>query len=208
MPDRQPPKVMKKKQLSLLLLASCLVAPATRANDIEPDREFYNAAYRTNAITIDGNMSDWDTNQFWRDTQFTVPKPNSNDNHAPGVVTFEQCDLCGFGGSWTGPDDQSSAFSIAWDLDYLYIGLVVIDDYHANSANSPWNGDSLQMAFTDADRMAITNLYNVALGGTNENLGSFEVDTAGGPMPIGDVNETSSGSGLTSPRVPLFDPAL
>ena len=36
--------------------------------------------------------------------------------------------------------------------------LQVIDDSHENKANSGWNGDSVQIAFTDPERSAITHL--------------------------------------------------
>src|SRR5438093_1483273 len=156
---------MRTRILPFLVMTLSLVPSAIQANDIEPGKENYSAPKKS--IVVDGNLSDWGGVPVFKDTQFTVPKPNSNDNHAPGVVTFEQCDLCGFGGSWTGPDDASSAFAIAWDTDNLYIGVVVVDDYHLNPS-SGWNGDSLQIAFTDAARTTISNLYNVALPGTND----------------------------------------
>src|SRR5207248_1984864 len=103
---------MRSKIFPSLVLALAL-HPTARANDIEPGKEHYSAPKKS--ILVDGKLSDWGGVPVFKDTKFTVPKPNSGDTNAPGVVTFEQCDACGVGGSWTGPDDQSSAFAIAWD---------------------------------------------------------------------------------------------
>ena len=45
---------MYKKLIPLLLLAASLVPLPTRANDIEPTKEFYTAAFSPAPITIDG----------------------------------------------------------------------------------------------------------------------------------------------------------
>src|SRR6266581_4760886 len=176
----------KEFSLSLVVLSLFLVPLAIRANDIEPGKEKYNAIPRTQTITIDGNMSDWDTTKFWKDTKFYIPKGSgSNPTTATNLVSFEP-----YQSGTAGQDEQSASFGIVWDADNLYIGLVVVDDYHENAANSGWNGDSLQMAFTDAARSTITQLYNIALGGTDDAPGSM------GDIPVTDVNEQYSGCGL------------
>ena len=43
------------------------------------------------------------------------------------------------------------AFALAWDISALYMGLKTIDDTHQNPG-SGWNGDTIQIAFTNADR--------------------------------------------------------
>src|SRR2546425_697222 len=177
----------KEFSLPLVVLSLFLVPLAIRANDIEPGKEKYNAIPRTQTITIDGNMSDWDTTKFWKDTKFYIPKGSgSNSTTATNLVSFEP-----YGSGTAGQDHQSVSFGIVWDADNLYIGLVVGDDYHENAAKSEWNGDSLQMAFTDATRSTITQLYNIALGGTDDAPGSI------GDIPVTDVNEQYSGCGLT-----------
>ena len=85
------------------------------------------------------------------------------------------------GGTWTGPEDHTAAFAIAWDVDNVYIGLVVTDEYHENAANSAWNGDSLQVLFANASRDAITQYYNYALGGEEGALGELVKDDQQGP---------------------------
>ena len=180
---------MRTRILPLLALTLSVAPLTTRANDIEPGKENYSAPKKS--IVVDGNLSDWGGVPVFKDTKFTVPKPNSTDPNAPGVVIFEQCAICVSPNptDWTGPDDQSSAFAIAWDEGNLYVGVVVVDDYHFNPT-SGWNGDSLQIAFTDAARTTISNLYNVALPGTNDVFGLVT------DVPNGDVNEKVLGGGL------------
>src|SRR5437773_956775 len=179
---------MRRKILTFFVMTLSLHPLSTRANDIEPGKENYSAPKKS--IVVDGNLSDWGGVPVFKDIKFTVPKPNSGDTNLPAVVTFEQCGPCVPGApAWTGPDDQSSAFAIAWDEGNLYIGMVVIDDFHFNPT-SGWNGDSLQMAFTDAARTTVSNLYNVGLPGTNDVLGKVT------DLPDGDVNERPSGGGL------------
>ena len=57
------------------------------------------------------------------------------------------------------------AFAITWNPDAIYVGVKVIDDNHENSG-SGWDGDSLQLVFTNSERNAAegdTLLYNYAL---------------------------------------------
>src|SRR5439155_19797093 len=53
------------------------------------------------------------------------------------------------------------------------------------------NGDSLQILFTDAERTTVTQLYNVALGGTDDALGTID------DISMSDLNQQPSGDGLT-----------
>lgn len=48
---------------------------------------------------------------------------------------------------WQGEQDLSAKGSLAWDADNLYLGVEVIDDYHAQSASGDaiWSGDSMQI---------------------------------------------------------------
>ena len=74
------------------------------------------------------------------DPKFAVPK-FSGTNASPNYVLFEQY----AGGTWTGPDDQTSAVQIVYDADNVYFGFVVTDDYHENMSGNAWNGDSIQL---------------------------------------------------------------
>lgn len=72
------------------------------------------------------------------------------------------------GGTWTGPDDQTSAVQIAYDSENVYLGITVTDDYHEHTRNSAWNGDSVQLYIANDKTDTQIALYNYALGGTIE----------------------------------------
>ena len=146
------------------------------ANDIEPGKEFYTVRRAPNPIVLDGSLSEWTGVPVLADPKFAVPK-FSGTNPAPNYVLFEEYN----GGIWTGPDDQTSAVQLVYDDDNVYLGIVVTDDYHENSANSAWNGDSVQLMIASADRTAQVALYNYALGGVEGNLGSVIVEHEAGP---------------------------
>lgn len=78
------------------------------------------------------------------------------------LVTFEEA-----GGKWSGKEDHSSAFSFGWEKDRLLVVAHVVDDEHVHTGgggyNFVWDGDSLQLLITDADRTEVTAMYNVAL---------------------------------------------
>lgn len=63
------------------------------------------AAFLTTAVTIDGDLSDWTT------TPYTANEtaPLAGDN-------------------WTGTNDLSATFHIAWDANYLYVAVQRTDD--------------------------------------------------------------------------------
>jgi hypothetical protein len=155
---------MHKKILAVLAVMSSLVLPQNRANDIEPTKEFYTAIHRgSTPVTIDGNLTEWTGVPVLSDPKFAIPKGSA----ATGTyVLFEPYN----GGTWTGPDDQTSAVEIVWDADNVYFGFIVTDDYHENSAFSAWNGDSVQLMIANATRTAQIALYNYALGGTEDAL--------------------------------------
>ena len=147
-----------------------------KGNDIEPGKEFYTATPAPNPIVLDGSLSEWTGVPVLADPKFAVPK-FSGTNDAPNYVLFEEYD----GGTWTGPDDQTSAVQIVYDANNVYFGFVVTDDYHENAANSAWNGDSVQLMIASADRTAQVALYNYALGGVEGALGSVIVEHEAGP---------------------------
>jgi len=145
-----------------------LAAPTPRpSNDIEPGKEFYTVKRRPNAIVLDGSLSEWTGVPVLADPKFSVPK-GSGPAGTGNYVLFEEYQ----GGTWTGPDDQTSAVQVVYDADNVYFGFVVTDDYHENAANSAWNGDSIQLMIASADRTAQVALYNYALGGIETELGT------------------------------------
>ncbi len=147
-------------------------------NDIEPGKEYYSAIHAPNAIVIDGDLSEWSGVPVLSDPKFYIPKGSGSTNVAGGtLVLFEEY----AGGTWTGPDDQTSAVQIAYDADNVYFGFVVTDDYHENSANSAWNGDSVQLMIANSTRSAEIARYNYALGGVEDALGEIIVNHELGP---------------------------
>src|SRR6266702_8851594 len=144
--------------LSLSALVLCVTPLVIQANDIEPGKEFYTVIYTPRPIVLDGNLSEWAGVPVLADPKFAVPK-YSGTNASPNYVLFEEY----AGGTWSGPDDQTSAVQVAYDVDNVYFGFVVTDDYHENSANSAWNGDSVQLMIADATRTQQIALYNYAL---------------------------------------------
>src|SRR5437870_6799481 len=155
----------------LSVVATSLIPLSVRANDIEPTKEFYSVVYAPKAIVLDGNLSEWSGAPVLADPKFAVPK-YSGTNDSPNYVLFEEYS----GGTWTGPDDQTSAVQIVYDTDNVYFGFVVTDDYHENISGNAWNGDSIQIMIADAARTNIVALYNYALAGYEDNQGTLVPD--------------------------------
>jgi Carbohydrate family 9 binding domain-like len=173
--------------LVLLALLLCLSGLRVMANDIEPGKEFYTVVRTPNPIVLDGDLSEWTGVPVLADPKFAIPKGSG----ASGTyVLFEEYN----GGTWTGPDDQSSAVQIVYDTDNVYFGFVVTDDYHENSANSFYDGDSVNLMIADATRTQQIALYNYALGGVEGNLGTtivMEEDGPGGTSAVITRNATT-----------------
>ena len=111
------------------MATACLLQFGVQANDIEPGKEYYTAIKAANPIVLDGDLSEWKGAALLADPRFSIPKGSGADGE---LVFFEEYN----GGSWTGPDDQTSAVQVVYDDDNVYFGFVVTDEYHENSANS------------------------------------------------------------------------
>ena len=142
---------------------TALVTLAT-SNDIEPGKEYYFANPAPGEIVVDGELDDWGGIPVLSDPRMALPVRSGRDGE---LALFELWQ----GGSWTGPDDHTSAVQISYDADNVYFGIVVTDDYHENAANSAWNGDSVQLMIADKDQDLQIALYNYALGGIEGALG-------------------------------------
>lgn len=163
------------KNIGLLAsLASLAAAWAVQANDIEPGKEFYTAIRATSPIVLDGDLSEWTASALLADPRFSVPKGSAENGE---LVNFEEYN----GGTWTGPDDHTSAVRVVYDDDNVYFGFIVTDEYHENSANSAWDGDSVQLMIANDARDTQVALYNYALGGVEEALGDIIVMHEAGP---------------------------
>ena len=155
---------------------TALVTLAT-ANDIEPGKEYYFASPVPGEITLDGELGDWTGVGVLSDPRFAVPKGSGSREGGGDLTLFEVHN----GGSWDGPDDQTSAVQIGYDEDNVYFGFVVTDDYHENGANSAWNGDSVQLMIANDKQDTQIALYNYALGGIEDDLGDVIVQHEAGP---------------------------
>lgn len=87
-------------------------------------------------LTIDGDLSDWAGAEQWAVPAF------ENITYINEKVR----DL-----RWEGPDDLSATFHFAWDDSNFYIGTVVTDDVHVQTAAtrsySLYNGDDIEIWF-------------------------------------------------------------
>lgn len=81
------------------------------------------ASHRTTPPTIDGDLGDW--SEFPYLINQPVYKPEN----------------------WTGLNDQSATFALAWDGTSFYVGAQVIDDVHVQTQHGEtlFRGDSLEM---------------------------------------------------------------
>lgn len=163
---------MKRVFLATTLFALTLIlfGSANAGDWIETDT--YEAPMAR--ISVDGDASDWAGIKPLTGVKF---KTTSDE-----WVVFEEYG----GGTWSGPDDQLVSVAFAWDPDYLYIYISVVDDEHQNSG-SGWNGDGAQIVFADGARTAHTQLYNYAL---NDSQDGIIID-----------NEAAAGDGLADDDV-------
>lgn len=136
-------------------------------------------------IKVDGNTEDWGGHTFIGPVSFGIPKAEPTT-----TVFFEEYG----GGTWTGPEDQTTIQAFAWSKDSFYVGVVVTDEYHQNS-NSGWNGDALQLLITNENHDPYY-LYNYGLNGTDAELGDLvKVDEKVPPAPADSPDFTVSRHG-------------
>ena len=163
---------------ALAALAFCLGGMSALAkNDIEPGKEFYTVIHAPKPVVLDGDLAEWSGVPVLADPKFAVPKGSGSTSANPNYVLFEPY----AGGTWSGPDDQTSAVQVVYDADNVYFGFVVTDDYHENAANSAWNGDSIQLMIASGDRTQQVALYNYALGGVEGATGDVIIMHEAGP---------------------------
>ena len=93
-------------------------------------------------ITIDGDLSEWNTT--WNTLNM-----------------LSQYSVLGENGNWNGPDDISMKYGFQWDEEYLYIGVIVTDEKHvANQTGvNMWQTDSIQFAITGEQSVENTSVF-------------------------------------------------
>ena len=110
------------------------------------------------SITADGDLSDWDGIAFMSQTPFRPCNQIDATSTYPGrpcaapFVEFDICTACVGEATWHGVSDHSMAAAMAWTPSTPYMGINVLDDTHQN-AGSGWNGDTVQVMFTNAERI-------------------------------------------------------
>ena len=141
-------------------IAAWTPAPATSAADLggveTTDLAYIVPGLGSRSITLDANLADWGFAPFLAQTPFR------RTDDATGSGPWCEFEEYG-GGIWNGIEDHAMAFALTWNTHALYLGIKVIDDTHDNDGNSVtkgWNGDSVQVAFTDAGRSGALTRYN------------------------------------------------
>ena len=126
-------------------------------------------------VKIDGELDEWEG--VLNTVTGTDGKPFCGVEYSGNV--FEEHN----GGKWKGADDHETCFMITWDVEAVYIALIVTDDEHEHAADAAWNGDGAQLAFEMSGKRSAGLpmwLYNVGLddeakdilpGALNENPG-------------------------------------
>merc|ERR1719230_1638674 len=144
-------------------------------------------------ITLDAVLDDWDGIPILAQTPFRRGGTMGADaNGATGGGPWCEFDEYN-GGIHNGVDDQSMSFALAFTTSSLYMGINAVDDTHQNPG-SGWNGDTVQIAFTNAARDAPSAdmiLYNYGL---NEDGVSQTVHHQSHPCP--DANDCTEAAML------------
>ena len=103
------------------------------------------------AVTLDLVLDDWDGLPILARTPFHRGGTMGADANG-GTGGGPWCEFDEYnGGIHNGVADHSMAFALAFTTSSLYMGTNTIDDSHQNRG-SGWNGDTLQIAFTNAAR--------------------------------------------------------
>ena len=109
------------------------------------------------STTLDGVLEDWGNTLYKAQTPFRpcdmvdTDGDGLNDAWTAPFVEFDVCLTCAGGAAWPGVTNYSIATTFGWTPGALYCGANVFDDTHQNSG-SGWNGDTVQIMFTNAAR--------------------------------------------------------
>ena len=102
-----------------------------------------------NSITLE--LSDWNGVPFNSQTPFRPCDKVGGALCTAPFVEFDTCVACVSGATWTGITDHFDATAFGWNSAAFYAGIKVYDDTHQNPS-SGWNGDTVQIMFTNAAR--------------------------------------------------------
>jgi hypothetical protein len=105
------------------------------------------------AITLDGDLGDWDSALVLSQVPFYPYNAHPGGNGAgpsPGGELREFDEHSG--GIWNGVRDQASACAFAWDDTGIYQACKVVDDTHQCNGNTGWDGDTVQVIISGPAR--------------------------------------------------------
>merc|ERR1719162_1920688 len=123
---------------------------AVQAAGVEIDDMRWNIPSTTN-IDVDGELSDWDGLTYKSQSSFRQCNKVDGELCTAAFVEFDTCVACVATATWTGITDHSEATAFAWNSENIWAGVKVIDDTHQNPG-SGWNGDSVQIMFSNQAR--------------------------------------------------------
>ncbi|NOU65591.1 hypothetical protein GC096_16275 [Paenibacillus sp. LMG 31461] len=103
--------------------------------------------FQTEGIAIDGSLGEWEPY-----SGISLPMEGTAQNQVTG---------------WTGAEDLSAEAKFAYDEDYFYVSAKVRDNVHygINGADM-WNGDSVQIAFSEGGVYGAEYGFNLLNGET------------------------------------------
>ena len=169
---------MKKHVIIATVLIVFITNTMAYAQWRSKTHDVYNALTGIN-VKIDGELDEWggvlDT------ITGTDGKPFCGVEYSGNV--FQEHN----GGKWKGADDHETCFMITWDVEAVYIALIVTDDEHEHAAAAAWNGDGAQLAFEMSGKRGAGLpmwLYNIGLDDKAQNI-----------LP-GALNENPGGKGV------------
>jgi hypothetical protein len=145
----------------------CSANPIVQAAQPEVEDIRWEIPRATFPIDMDADLSDWAGIPFKAQVPF---RPCDKIDGAPCAMPFVEfsiCKACKPQATWSGPADHSVATAFTWTPEALYVGVKVFDDTHQNPG-SGWNGDVIQIMFTNAARAQY------------DDGASAEIDTPGG----------------------------
>ena len=178
---------MKKNVLIIAIMIATVMFVTINFADAQwrsETHDVYNAPSGLE-VTIDGNLDEW------VDVKNSV---TGTDDEPFCGVEFENIGAfqAHGGGTWSGADDHTTCFMIAWNADALYLALEVTDDDFEHGGGNPWQGDGAQIAFEPSGKRE-TNLqlflYNVALNNSADSIITNHLNERTNGQPGLDVAE-------------------
>jgi len=133
------------------------------------------AGYVSSTPVIDGSWSEW--------KDYTTQYPIT-------AITYGRS-------HWTGADDLEGSFAMAWDSTYMYLGVKVHDDVHAQNATGAYiyQGDSIEILL---DKNPYRNYYTQSMTSDDYQLGISAGNSGTGIAPSAYLWYPSGSSGTKS----------